>query len=137
MWALTGVSVQSNFIRMERFDGIRAIQNHIHQRRLVESFVHGDSPVKPDFSERRCKHCYLRQWLHGSSGGQCSNFSLVGELHNSCREFQNAARYAVEMVEAGQHFVARSLVREAGSFRDASERHQSSLAQLHLSCETV
>lgn len=137
MWALTGVPVQTNFIPKERFDGISAIQSHIRLRRLVESFVHGESIIRPDFSERRCKHCYLRQWLHGSSGGLCSNDVLVDALHTSCREFQNAARYAVEMAEAGQQLVARAMVRDEGSFRAASERHQSGLAQLHLSCETV
>jgi hypothetical protein len=137
MWALTGAPIKSNFIRMERFDGIHAIQSHLNQRSLVESFVHGESMVKPDFSERRCKHCYLRKWLHGASGGQCSSPSLVAELHSSCREFQNSAKYAVEMVVAGQKYIAHALVNEEGSFRSASDRHQSSLARLHLSCERV
>lgn len=137
MWALTGVKTQPNLVRMERFDGIRAIQAHIEQREHVEAYVHGATTSRPCFHDDHCAHCQLRKWLHGPSGGQISDMGLLDELHSSCHDFLEAAQHALHLVESGQRHIARTLVRKEAKFSQASDRYQSSLARLHLSCEVV
>ncbi len=127
--------VRPKSVPLVRFNGIRAIQEHINQRSQVEAYVQGYSSIKPELTEGCCKGCTLGEWLHGEGARYFSDVILLNELQESCYEFHEAASQAVLLVDLGKREAAITIVRGSRLFKDASDRYQSNLAKLHLAFE--
>ena len=133
MWQQIGVQTKSAPVL--RFDGIRAIQNHIDQRFQVEAYVQGYSTNRPVLSGDSCMGCSVCKWLHDEGSKYCADVALLDDLHESCFEFHEAATQAILLVDLGKQEAAMRIIRGSRYFKDASDRFQANLAKLHLSFE--
>ena len=114
------------------FNGILAMQEHLEQCQLVESYVSGRSRITPHVPTNCEGKCTVADWLHSESGGCCKDLHLVDSLCESCTEFREAASHIVWLASSGHLDMAKEALQPGQEYSAASEEFQENLVEFNL-----